>query len=128
MMSVLDTFVANIHFIGAMIIFVIGLYMVIAHPNLFKRIIGINVMSSAVFYFFVAIGAIADGRVPIVEGTVTPADYINPVPSALILTGIVISVSFTVYALSLAIKIHQSYGTLDQEKIVEMTTLDDSYD
>ena len=127
-MNAFDLFVANVHFLGAVIIFVIGLYMVIAHPNLMKRIIGINIMSSAVFYFFVAIGAINNGNVPIVTEDASALDFINPVPSALILTGIVISVSFTVYALSLVIKIHQSYGTLNQEEIVKMTSRDDSYD
>lgn len=120
-MRVLDIFVANVHFLGAVIIFVIGLYMVIAHANLIKRIIGINIMSSAVFYFFVAIGNISGGDVPIVDpNLLTPARYINPLPSALILTGIVISVSFTVYALALVIKIFQAYGTLNQEDIVKM--------
>jgi multicomponent Na+:H+ antiporter subunit C len=95
--------------------------MVIAHANLIKRIIGINIMSSAVFYFFVAIGNISGGEVPIVSpDVITPVRYINPLPSALILTGIVISVSFTVYALALVIKIFQAYGTLNQEVIVKM--------
>ena len=120
-MRALDILVANVHFLGAVIIFVIGLYMVIAHANLIKRIIGINIMSSAVFYFFVAIGNISGGDVPIIDPDVlTPVRYINPLPSALILTGIVISVSFTVYALALVIKIYQAYGTLDQEVIVQM--------
>lgn len=127
-MSLMDQIIANIHFIGAFSIFSIGLYMVINHPNLIKRIIGINIMSSGVFYFFVAIGSINNGNVPIVSEAVNAFDFINPVPSALILTGIVISVSFTVYALSLVIKIHQSYGTLNQEEIVEMTSRDESYD
>ena len=120
-MRFFDTLVANVHFLGAVIIFVIGLYMVIAHANLIKRIIGINIMSSAVFYFFVAIGNISGGEVPIVSpDVITPVRYINPLPSALILTGIVISVSFTVYALALVIKIFQAYGTLNQEVIVKM--------
>lgn len=120
-MNAFDLFVANVHFLGAVIIFVIGLYMVIAHPNLMKRIIGINIMSSAVFYFFVAIGNISGGEVPIVDPeALTPALFINPLPSALILTGIVISVSITVYALALMIKIYQAYGTLNQDEIVEL--------
>lgn len=121
MINAFELFVANIHFLGAVIIFVVGLYMVIAHPNLMKRIIGINVMSSAVFYFFVAIGNISGGEVPIVNPeALTPASFINPLPSALILTGIVISVSITVYALALVIKIYQAYGTLNQDEIVEL--------
>jgi multicomponent Na+:H+ antiporter subunit C len=120
-MNAFNLFVANVHFLGAVIIFVIGLYMVIAHPNLMKRIIGINIMSSAVFYFFVAIGNISGGEVPIVNPeALTPALFINPLPSALILTGIVISVSITVYALALIIKIYQAYGTLNQDEIVEL--------
>jgi multicomponent Na+:H+ antiporter subunit C len=44
---------------------------------------------------------------------------VNPVPSALILTGIVVSVSVTVYSLSLVIRIFQTYGTIDQKELAQ---------
>jgi multicomponent Na+:H+ antiporter subunit C len=60
-----------------------------------------------------------DGETPI---------FINPMPSVLILTGIVVSVSITVYALSLVIRIYQTYQTIDQEEIVAIQNKEQTYD
>jgi multicomponent Na+:H+ antiporter subunit C len=42
------------------------------------------------------------------------------VPSALMLTGIVVSISVTAFALALIIRLYQSYGTTDARRIAEM--------
>jgi multicomponent Na+:H+ antiporter subunit C len=56
---------------------------------------------------------------PIIEEGVV--EYVNPVPSALILTGIVISLSFTAFALgSESYLLYKHYGTLDADKIIAM--------
>ncbi len=110
----------NINFIGAIILFVIGLYTVLTHPNLIKKIIGINIMETSVFLFFVSIGYIAGGRAPIITEGVPLERYVNPLPSAMILTGIVVAVSITAYALSIIVKIHEAYGTINLDEIMKM--------
>ncbi len=116
----LDKIVENINYIGAIALFVIGLRIVVTHSNLIKRIMGLNIMGTGVFLFFVAIGNVTGGIPPIInEGQSNPV-YINPLPSVLILTGIVVVVSITVYSLSLVIRIYENYNTIDQKELTRM--------
>ncbi len=127
-MEVLKQIIENINYIGALALFVIGLYTVVTHSNLIKRIIGINIMGTGVFYFFVSIGNVVGGNPPIVDLDNGNLIYINPLPSGLILTGIVVVVSITVYSLSLVVRIYETYGTIDQDeiaKIIDQETFDD---
>ena len=116
----LDMVVDNINYIGAIALFVIGLRIVVIHSNLIKRVMGINIMGTGVFLFFISIGNVTGGVTPIVDPNTQNATYINPLPSVLILTGIVVVVSITVYALSLVIRIYETYGTIDQKELSEL--------
>jgi len=109
----------NSYYFFAIVLFVIGFHTMLTHNNLIKKVIGMNIMDTAIFLFFVAIGYIRGGRAPIL---VPGGDYlyVNPLPSALILTGIVVAVSITAYALSLIVKIYQHYGTIDAEEIMRL--------
>ena len=63
-------------------------------------------------------GYIAGHTVPIVVDGVQSVDaYINPIPSGLVLTGIVVSVSVTALMLSLTIRLYRRYQTLDLDEI-----------
>ena len=109
----------NSYYFFAIILFIIGFHTMLTHNNLIKKIIGMNIMDTSVFLFFVAIGYVKGGSAPILEPGVS-GSFINPVPSALILTGIVVAVSVTAYALSLVIKLYQYYGTIDAEEIMHI--------
>lgn len=111
-----NTIIDHINYLGAMALFVIGLHTVVTHSNLIKRIMGINIMGTAIFLFFVSIGNVTGGRPPIIDGNPDTV-YINPLPSVLILTGIVVVVSITVYSLSLVIRIYETHGSIDQADI-----------
>jgi multicomponent Na+:H+ antiporter subunit C len=119
-MSIIQNIIDHMNYIGAVALFIIGLYTVVTHRNLIKRILGVNIMGTGIFFFFIAIGNVAAGQPPIIIGSGTDIIYINPLPSVLILTGIVVVVSITVYSLSLVIRIYQTYGTIDQEEIVQL--------
>jgi len=119
MSTLFDNIINHINQIGACALIVIGLYIVVMHTNMIKRIIGINIFGTGVFYFFVSIGYVRGGAIPIVNGDESGV-MINPLPSVLILTGIVVVVSITVYAMSLVIKIYEGYGTMDQAEITKM--------
>lgn len=113
----IDLIVNNINYIGAMILFVIGLYTVLTHPNLIKKIIGINIMETSIFLFFVSIGYVHDAVAPIVDPATGEQLFVNPLPSAMILTGIVVAVTITAFALSLVVKIYKAYGTIELDEI-----------
>ena len=119
MNEIIELIVEKINYIGAVALFVIGLRIVVLHSNLIKRIMGINIMGTGVFLFFVAIGNVTGGRTPIV-GDNPDVIFINPLPSVFILTGIVVVVSITVYSLSLVIRIYQNYGTIDQKELASL--------
>ena len=114
----IDSIIDNINYIGAFILFVIGLYTVLTHSNLLKRIIGVNIMETSIFLFFVSIGYIKGAQAPIIDVALGDIVYVNPLPSAMILTGIVVAVSITAYALSLIIRIHEAYGSIDLNEIL----------
>ncbi len=120
MKTLLDKLIINYPYFAAVILFLIGAFTVLTRSNLFKKLIGINIMESAIFLKFIAAGNIRGGAVPILRQSNPEALYINPVPSALMLTGIVVSVSVTAFALALIIRLYQSYGTTDVRRIAEM--------
>ena len=67
-----------------------------------------------------AAGNIKGGAVPILVENNPGMTYINPLTSALMLTGIVVSVSVTAFALALIIRLYKIYGTVDARRIAEM--------
>ena len=78
----------------AMLLFGIGFGNLLLQPNLIKKIIGLNIMDTAVYLFLAEKGYIAGRVAPIVANGVQDVEaYINPIPSGLVLTGIVVSVS-----------------------------------
>ena len=127
-MNIINAILDHINYIGAVALFIIGLHTVVTHRNLIKRILGVNIMGTSVFLFFIAIGNVALGQPPIIVEIGENIIYINPLPSVLILTGIVVVVSMTVYSLSLIIRIYQTYGTIDQEEIVRIQDEENTYD
>ncbi len=102
----------------AMILFAIGLSNLLLQKNLIKKIIGLNIMDSAVYLFLAEKGYITGRLAPIVTNGVQSAEaYINPIPAGLVLTGIVVSVSVTALMLSLTIRLYRRYQTLDLDEI-----------
>lgn len=102
----------------AMILFGIGFCNLLLQKNLIKKIIGLNIMDSAI-YLFLALKGYITGRVApiVVDGVQSVEAYINPVPSGLVLTGIVVSVSVTALMLALTIRLYKRYFTLDLDEI-----------
>lgn len=102
----------------AMILFVIGFMNLLLQKNLIKKIIGLNIMDSAVYLFLAEKGYINGRTVPIiVDGIQEVETYINPIPSGLVLTGIVVSVSVSALMLSLTVRLYRRYHTLDLDEI-----------
>jgi multicomponent Na+:H+ antiporter subunit C len=117
-LEILSGLIHNYYYLVAIILFVIGMHTMLTHSNMIKKVIAMNIMDTSVFLLFVAIGYIHGGRPPIIIDN-PDAVYINPLPGALILTGIVVAVSVTAYALSLIVKINRMYGTIDCDEICE---------
>ena len=102
----------------AMILFGIGFGNLLLQSNLIKKIIGLNIMDTAIYLFLAEKGYISGRVAPIVtDGVQSMETYINPIPSGLVLTGIVVSVSVSALMLSITIRLYQRYQTLDLDEI-----------
>jgi multicomponent Na+:H+ antiporter subunit C len=110
----------------AMILFGIGFSNLLLQKNLIKKIIGLNIMDTATYLFLAEKGYI-EGRIApiVVDGIRDVEAYVNPVPSGLVLTGIVVSVSVTALMLSLTIRLYRRYHTLDMDEISTMLKKED---
>jgi len=99
-------------------IMMIGFYAMIAGNNLIKKVIGMNIFQTAVFLFYISIGKVQGGTAPIIwEGATR---YDNPLPHVLILTAIVVSVSTTAVAFAIIAGIYRKFGTIEEDKILEI--------
>ena len=58
------------------------------------------------------------GTAPIIAKGVTI--YSNPLPHVLILTAIVVGIATTALGLALVVRIHESYGTIEENEIARM--------
>lgn len=114
-----NALLTHMNYIAAMALFIIGLYTVLMHQNLIKKVIGINIMETSVFLFFVSIGMVRNGQAPIIVLNDATVIYVNPIPSALILTGIVVAVSLTAYSLSLIVQLYKQYQTLNLDEMLD---------
>ena len=102
----------------AILLFGIGFANLLVQKNLIKKIIGLNIMDTAVYLFLAEKGYIAGRAAPIVADGIQEVEaYINPIPSGLVLTGIVVSVSVTALMLSLTVRLYRRYQTLDLDEI-----------
>ena len=110
----------------AILLFGIGFANLLIQKNLIKKIIGLNIMDTAVYLFLAEKGYITGRAAPIVvDGVQEVEAYINPIPSGLVLTGIVVSVSVTALMLSLTIRLYRRYHTLDMDEISTMMKKED---
>ena len=102
----------------SMILFGMGFANLMFQKNLIKKIIGFNIMDTAIYLFLAEKGYITGRMAPIVvDGIQEVTAYINPIPSGLVLTGIVVSVSVSALMLSLTIRLYRRYHTLDLDEI-----------
>ncbi|HEX2133886.1 MAG TPA: cation:proton antiporter subunit C [Actinophytocola sp.] len=98
----------------------IGLYVVISHGNLLKKLIGLTLFQVGVFLFFISLGKVDGGSAPIVSDEVET--YSHPLPQVLILTAIVVGVATLAVGLGLAVRIFEAYGTVEEEDVLERDT------
>ena len=121
----LATLIQNRFAVTAVLLFGIGFANLLLQDNLLKKVVGFNIMDSAVFLLLASLGYIEGGIAPIVnEGVFNPL-YINPIPSGLVLTGIVVSVSITAFSLALIVRIHRRYGTIILRELLERAGKED---
>ena len=86
----------SIYILLAAALFGLGLHGLIVCRHLLRKILALNLLTAAVFLLLVALARAA-----------SPLD---PVPHAMVLTGIVVAVSTTAVALALLVRLYGSLG------------------
>ena len=106
--------------IAAIILFGIGFMTLLLHSNLIKKVVGLNIMDTAIYLFLASRGFIEGREAPLLIGTTVSESgvYINPIPAGLVLTGIVVSVSVTAFSLALIQRLYKKYHTLNLDEIL----------
>ena len=111
----LDAFLGHYAYWGAILLLGIGLYTVTASENLVKKVMGLSIFQSAVFVFYISIGAVENATAPIVGPSY--GVYANPLPHVLILTAIVVGVATAALALALVVRIHAACDSVEEDDI-----------
>ncbi len=97
------------------VLMMVGFYIVIAHGNLIKKIVGLSIFQTSVFIFYISIAKVDGGSAPILAENIN--QYSNPLPHVLILTAIVVGIATTALALALTVRIKEAYGSIEEEEI-----------
>jgi multicomponent Na+:H+ antiporter subunit C len=97
-----------------------GFYALIAKQNLFKKLLGLSILQSAVFLIYITMAEIDGGTAPILQPGNVDQLYSNPLPQVLILTAIVVGISTMALGLAIVVRIHEEYGSTEDDEIRQM--------
>ena len=104
------------------VLMMVGFYIVIAHGNLVKKIVGLSIFQTSVFIFYISMAKIDGATAPILADGIET--YSNPLPHVLILTAIVVGIATTALALALTVRIKEAYGSIEEKEIQKKDNMD----
>ena len=116
----MDELAARFPYFMIAILLAVGVWGMVVKRSLVKKLIGLNVLQSAIILFFIN-GSIRDGgTVPILffGEHANAEEFVNPLPHVLMLTAIVVSVAVTAVALAFLTRIHREFGSVDEAEIL----------
>jgi multicomponent Na+:H+ antiporter subunit C len=105
------------------LLFLLGIWAIMAKTHLLKKIIALNIINSSVVIFFIYLGSLSGNTAPILLQKVK--DIVDPVPQALMLTAIVVGICLTALALAIAERIYRRYRTMDIHEIESILRRED---
>ena len=101
----------------------IGLWGILTQRNIIRMIIGFSLLDTGIHMVMVSIGYVTGGTAPIINDAVPMAEaasrIVDPVPSALVLTAIVIGLGVTAVMLSFAVRLYKARKTLMIDELTE---------
>ena len=104
-----------------LVLFVMGLYCLIAKKNIIKKIIGIVITEYSINLFLVLIGWRKGGVAPFLLKGMSSQELartgVDPLPQALVLTSIVIGLGVLALMVALCLRIYEKYKTFDMSEI-----------
>jgi multicomponent Na+:H+ antiporter subunit C len=115
-MEYLNNFPGLLNYWIIIVLMMTGFYIVIAHDNLVKKIVGLNIFQVSVFLFYITMAKVKGGTAPILADGISI--YSNPLPHVLILTAIVVGIATTALGLAFVVRIRDAYGTIEDNEIL----------
>ena len=109
---------ANLNYWVTIVLMISGLYIVAAHGNMIKKLVGLSIFQTSVYLLFLSPGKILGGTAPIISKDIDL--YSNPLPHVLILTAIVVGVATIALGMALVVRIHEAYGTIEDDEVHDM--------
>lgn len=130
--------VTHFNYVAVIIVMMAGLLIVFSSGNLIKRMVGLALLQSAAGLFYISLGKVAGGTAAIIVEPESEAArdlalrvdasyvaqygidgvvYSNPLPHVLILTAIVVGVSTLAVGLAIAVRVRESYDTVESDEI-----------
>ena len=128
MMEHLEAAIQRPNFVAFVILFLWGFFIMVAHPNLVKKLIGMYLVQTSVIFLLVTTSAKMDATVPVLRevdavqsatAQIDPGNYANPLPHVLTLTAIVVQIATLGVALALVTAIYRKYGSLDEDEVLK---------
>ena len=110
--------IATVNYWVTILLMVGGLYIVTAHGNMIKKLVGLGILQTSVYLLFLSPGKIIGGTAPILSEKFEL--YSNPLPRVLILTAIVVGVATIALGMALVVRIHEAYGTVEDDEVHDM--------
>jgi multicomponent Na+:H+ antiporter subunit C len=122
-MNLIQEIIAHYNYWITIFLMVAGLYIVVAKSNMIKTLLGLAIFQTSVYLLYLSPGKILGGTPPILDKGFTV--YSNPLPHVLILTAIVVGVATLALGLALVVRINESFGTIEEDEIMDVVDRDD---
>lgn len=114
----------NLVFLLSFLLMGIGLWGILTRRHLIRMIIGFSILDTGIHVLLVAIGYRKEGTAPILDDSLSAAEAlahaVDPLPSALVLTAIVIGLAVTALMLSYAVRMFQNHGKIHSNEHKEL--------
>jgi multicomponent Na+:H+ antiporter subunit C len=99
----------NLSYNFSLLLFCLGLYVVFASKDRFKKLFGLSIFQTSVLWFYVSLSKIYGAQPPICSASnCLDKLYSNPLPHVLMLTAIVVGIATLAVGFSLLIRIETS--------------------
>jgi len=109
---------------ASLFLILFGIFTMMAVHHLIRKVIGMVILQTGVILFFVSLSVKRGAAIPILDpdaahAALDIAQYANPLPHALMLTAIVVGVGTLGVALTLIVSIYRSFGTLEEDEVIQ---------
>jgi len=115
--------ISNVVMATGFILILIGIWGMLAHQNIFRIIVGFSLTGTGTHIVIVAIGYVTNGTAPIIDRALSMSDAatraVDPIPSALVVTAIVIGLAVTAVMLAYAVRLHGSKKSMSIDSFEE---------